>query len=364
MDDSASRPASDPHRQILTCGQLPFAALAAGFEQAAAGGCAQFNLDICGYPVRIRIAGSGWADIVAASMGHLRAPTDDNPALTVDVWDAEETGVPAPHLFQSEPSAPPVLMKTSDDGRLVGEERPHGVLWLDRAKRRVVGCTHTATRLNLDERARPFHKMLSAWLEDRGVQFVHSGLITHAGKGILFVGNGGAGKSTSAITCLRAGMGYLGDDFIGLGSDAAGRFVGHGIYASCLLNVDHMRRFPDLRPLGHAPNHAHEDKFVLYLKDAFGSSLRRRVTIDAIVLPRLVDSEITTFRPAKKAAALMAIAPTSVMFLARPSVAAFERLTRLVEGTPGYWLELGRRVDSIPATVQQLAETLPGLPHA
>ncbi|HEY6599696.1 MAG TPA: hypothetical protein VIZ30_10295, partial [Pseudomonadales bacterium] len=159
------------------------------------------------------------------------------------------------------------------------------------------------------------------------------------------------------ISCLRAGMGYLGDDFIGLGVED-GRFVGHGLYASCLLNVQHIKRFPDLQPLGHAPNYDFEEKFVLYLTEAYPACLRQRVTIDALMLPRVVDAEQTTFRPATKAATLMAIAPTSVMLLPRPNREAFERLTQLVQSTPSYWLELGRRVDLIPAAVQALVESL------
>ena len=353
-------PAFDTSRQILTPAQVPFDGLCDGFAKAAARSCRELHLNVAGYHVRIRVAGGAWADIVTASMGHLRCDGNaqgKSPALTVDVWDAEATRIPAPQLTPHDASAPPILMRTSADGRYVGEERHHGMTWLDRTGDRIVGFTESATRLNLDERARPFHKMLSAWLEDRGVQFVHSGLITHAGKGVLFVGNGGAGKSTSSISCLRAGMGYLGDDFIGLGVED-GRFIGHGLYASCLLNVHHIRRFPDLQPLAHAPNYDFEEKFVLYLTEAFPACLRQRVAIDALMLPRVVDAEVTTFRPATKAATLMAIAPTSVMLLPRPNREAFERLTQLVQNTPSYWLELGRRVDLIPAAVQALVESL------
>jgi hypothetical protein len=350
--------AFDIARQILTPTQVPFAQLVSGFERAgAAKRCHEFNLSVAGYPVRIRIVGDAWAQIVAASMGHLRRDDAAAPALTIEVWDAVETGVAAPPHAVSGASSPPILMKTSDDGCFVGEERPHGVIWLDVAANRIVGVTQAVNRLNLDERARPFHKMLSAWLEERGVQFVHSGLITHVDKGVLFVGNGGAGKSTSSISCLRAGMGYLGDDFLALSLENE-RFVGHGLYASCLLNVHHIKRFPDLQPLGHPPNYDYEQKFVLYLTEAFPGSLRQRASIDAVVLPRVVDAEVTTFRPATKAATLMAIAPTSVMLAPRPNRAAFERLTQLVQNTPSYWLELGRRVDLIPAAVRALAEGL------
>jgi hypothetical protein len=319
------------------------------------------HLRIAGYTLHVRVVGDEWARIVATAMGHLQVDADPThpPDITIDVWDVRATGVSVAKPSARDAAAPPILMKTSDDGLFIGEERQHGVTWLDRRTNRIVGFVESASHLNLDERARPFHKMLAAWLEDRGIQFIHSGLIRHQERGILFVGNGGAGKSTSSIACLRAGMEYLGDDFIGLGVER-GRFVGHGLYASCLLNVHHIKRFPDLQRLGHAPNYAHEEKCVLYLTEAFADCLQTRSGIDAIALPRVVDSELTTFRPATRAETLRAIAPTSVMQLPRPNRAAFDRLVELVQAVPSYWLELGRRIDLIPGAVRALAEHLDG----
>lgn len=374
--------ATGTRRQILTDREVPFDPMTALFQQAAAGGYEELRLSIAGHAIRLRIAGARWAAIIRSAMGHLLAtpetagsvePADsshggksrqeETPScitaseLWIDAWDAAETGVPMMPPAQSELSAPPVLMRTSSDGSHVGEERPHSLVWMDRANRRIVGCIGDTRLLNLDERARPFHKLISAWLEDHSVQFVHSGLIECSGKGMLFVGNGGAGKSTSSIACLRADMRYLGDDFIGLGLESE-RFVGYGLYATCLLNVHHIKRFPDLRPLGQAPNHAGEDKFVLYLQRAFPRSLQQRSYIHALLLPRVVDRESTAVRPASKMAALKAIAPTSVMYLPRPNRTAFDRLAWLVEKTPCFWLELGRDIDSIPVAVRGLADSL------
>ena len=355
-----SSTAYDPSRQILAPGRVPFAGLVRDFERAvAAHRVRNLDLRIAGHTLRVRVVGDQWADIVATAMGHLQVESDAAflPEITVDVWDVHATGVSASQRPPYDASAPPILMKTSEDGLFIGEERPHGVTWLDRRTSRIIGFTDSAGSLNLDERARPFHKMLSAWLEDRGVQFIHSGLVRYRERGILFVGNGGAGKSTSSISCLQAGLKYLGDDFIGLGV-SRDRFVGYGLYASCLLNVHHLERFPNLRPLGHPPNYPYEDKCVLYLTEAFPGCLQTSSSIDAIALPRVVDSELTTFRPATRAETLRAIAPTSVMQLPRPNRAAFERLVELVQAVPSYWLELGRRVDLIPDAVRTLADRL------
>ena len=134
-----------------------------------------------------------------------------------------------------------------------------------------MGCVSSARCQYLDERARPYHKLISAWLDERGIQFVHAGLIGSGDTGVLFVGNGGAGKSTSSVACLRAGLGYLGDDFVGIESNE-GTYTGHGLFSSCLLGRPSPRAFPrsqaargagapglrkqiDSLPGGHVPRH-------------------------------------------------------------------------------------------------------------
>jgi len=348
----------DTRRQVLTRAELPFSELSGRFAAASALGYQELHLRIAGSLVRMRIVGQRWMAIVRAAMGHLAVEEGSQaPALCIDGWDVEETGIAGVVPAQPDLAAPPILMRTSEDRGEVGEERAHSLVWLSRRENRIVGCIESTGLLNLDERARPFHKLISAWLENNGVQFVHSGLIVHRDKGVLFVGNGGTGKSTASVACLRSGMSYLGDDFLGLGVEQE-RFIGHGLYATCLLNVHHIERFPDLQSLGYAPNHAHEDKFVLYLQSAFPGAVHPRATIDALVLPRVVHREHSSFVPASKAAALKAIAPTSVMYLPYPNRAAFERLVRLVESTPTFWLEMGSVMESIPSAVRALVDTL------
>ena len=351
--------------QILEDDKVPFASLASLFERAQLRGAqvAELSVLIAGFRVRVRVVGATLARTAFAALHHLPTWTNGTaPDLRIDVWDAAATGIVAPRP-RTRPGyvKPGILLKASRNDRFVGEARDHGELWLDRHESRIVGWFDSPERLNLDERARPFHKLLSAWLEQRGVQFVHAGLVACHGNGLLFVGNGGAGKSTSSIACLRSGMGYLGDDFVGF-SSAGGSFVGHGIYGSCLLNVHHIKRFSDLEAIAHAAHHSFEDKNVVYLRDAFPGAMRSEIEIKALLLPRVVDAQSTRTRTASKAEALMAIAPTSVMFLPRPSRSAFERVSNLVESMPCFWLELGRDVETIPTAVRSLVDELMSQP--
>jgi hypothetical protein len=80
-----------------------------------------------------------------------------------------------------------------------------------------------------------------------------------------------------------------------------------------------------------------------------------------VALPRVVDSEETSFCPASKGEALLALAPTSVMFLPsaspRPRRRSLDKIAKLVERVPCCWLKLGRDVNHIPDAVRRMVAT-------
>jgi len=350
-----------PDQQIIPVDRVPFGRLEAAFEcarDAHPAAVSRFDIAIAGFLARVEIVGSDLAATMRRAFSHLVTPeTSAQPDLTIRVWDQAATGIEVPGQYTQERRRNDdveILLKVSDDGRYVGEQRDLSVSWLDTVSSRIVGSVSSAHCQYLDERARPQHKLISAWLDERGIQFVHAGLIGSGDTGILFVGNGGAGKSTSSVACLRAGLGYLGDDFVGIENTEAG-YTGHGLFSSCLLNVGHLERFPDLKPHAVSAHQEFEDKSILYLADVFPGALRRSVPIAAIMLPRVMRKEETTYRRASKAEAVFAIAPTSVMFLPRPTQQAFDRVVELVERVPAYWLELGSNIDKIPDAVKALA---------
>lgn len=143
-----------------------------------------------------------------------------------------------------------------------------------------------------------------------------------AGRGALFTGMGGSGKSTTSICCLLGGLGYLGDDFVGLERVAERRFHGHSLYGAALINLQHMRRFPALAAVSVAGNHAHEEKSVAWLGDVPGARFESTTTIDAVVLPKVrLESDDTTF----ERVAAGVVAGTGTEFRAVPARGASAR---------------------------------------
>ena len=326
---------------------------------AANGGPVEADYRIAGYPVRLRIAGDELAADIDRSICHLRVDDGVAPALTVEVWDDETVG---PAGFDGFPDDADFYgtLSVADDARFVLNQRKSSVMLLDRRDNRITGCIRRRSALYLDERARPFHRLLSIWLDDRDIQFIHAALTVADGQGLLFVGSGGSGKSTSSVACLLDGFSFLSDDFVALGQADDGAMVGHSLYATCLLANNHIRRFPALDRIAHPPNHDIELKSVAYLADHRGARFAPETPITAIVLPKVTGGPSTTFRRVRAMEAMLALAPSSVVILPGSAPSSLDKLGKLVTSVPAFRLELGRDVGAIAPTVRRICQEVSG----
>ena len=81
-------------------------------------------------------------------------------------------------------------------------------------------------------KASPFRIILS-WLCNRHrMQIVHGAAVAIDGRAVLLAGAGGSGKSTTALACALAGLGYLGDDYCAV-EPGAGKV--HMVYQTAKL---------------------------------------------------------------------------------------------------------------------------------
>jgi hypothetical protein len=212
--------------------------------------------------------------------------------------------------------------------------------------------------LSLFERGKPFHFLLSVWHSDLGMMVVHAGLVARDGQGVLFPGMGGAGKSTTALASVRHGFDYLAEDYVALERAADGRFVGHSIYSSTWLETEHhQERFDDLSHHAQGGSGPGEDKDMLHLSDLYADRMADQATIRALALPRIVDTNQSRWRPARKGEALRTAAPSSMLCLIpRPDPRSLERIVSLIEQVPCFWLELGRDVETIGTSMSELLD--------
>jgi hypothetical protein len=192
-----------------------------------------------------------------------------------------------------------------------------------------------------------------------GRQFVHAAAIgNEAGAGILVVGRGGSGKSTTALTSMLAGMKYAGDDYCLLEPGAVP--VVHSLYASAKLHGDHLKHFPELEPKLANPHRIELEKGVLLLGEHFPHRIVTRLRPLAIVVPRITHQPETAVVPTGRPRALAALAPSSLLQLAATREESLRLMAELVRILPAFELQLGTELPGVPAVVSALIEELGG----
>ena len=170
------------------------------------------RLRIAEVDVEIVVVGEELAGMLLPAFDGLEDARGE-PQATIGAWDAAATRTE----FPPRPPGPPnarLRGVVRRNGRPVGE-----VEWSGRSVLRtgdrdrglhllVVGSASVLTGL---ESSSPLRRQLS-WALGTEVLFAHAGAVGGEEGVALLIGPSGAGKSSTALACLRAGMGYMSDD--------------------------------------------------------------------------------------------------------------------------------------------------------
>jgi hypothetical protein len=316
-------------------------------------------------PVRMRVVGHSLNDHLKRSYAQLLADDVDpnGPfALTIDAWDRATTGLGCPGV----PMPPDQtrlldlgLITTYGDGRIIRYERGHYVNAIDRLSHQIFTWRADGNDQALYERAKPFPIMLEVWYRDLGVQQLHAGLVARDGKGVLFIGQSGSGKSTCTLACALDGFDYLGDDHNGLQMTQDGRCIGHSFYNAARIGPGHLEHFPELRAHEVPPHNEYDQKSLVWMTQVTGRVARKCDSV-AVVMPRIVSGGSTRFRPASKVQTLIALAPSTLKAPMGAGFGGFMNLTEFIPKIPCFLLECGSDVRQIPDCVRQMVHQAVG----
>lgn len=204
------------------------------------------------------------------------------------------------------------------------------------------------------ERAHPLQQLLIHWLGRQRRFFVHGAAVGNEHGGVLILGHGGAGKSTTALLSLEAGLQYAADDHC-LVSQDDGPAV-HSIYATGKVAFDELHRFPLLAPAADTVERPATEKAVLFLDRLASARLAPRLELRALLLARITDVPETRLRRVGGATAFKAILASSALHLPGERPQALECFNGLVRRLPAYVLELGADLRSTPVAIRELLD--------
>ena len=316
------------------------------FRRAARGSGGVFErlIAVGGRRLRIRAAGIAMLQVVEPAFEHLVAELDGRAAdLEVLAWDSASTGIALP-----DPPAGAVASRRSvwQSGAgiltVLDDERRRGVVWVP-----------SAAEVPSNEIAAPLRVFLHLAFGEMGTQFVHAAAVGRPDGGLLIVGRSGAGKSSTALSCLGSGLGVAGDDYV-LASGGTEPWI-HSLYSSAKLNTDQINRFPHLSQ-GVINRLAVGEKPEMLLGRLFRSSISRGFPLRAAVLPRVVGKGPTRARRIGGASLLAALAPSTIFQLPGTGRHTLTRLAGLLRRVPCFELQLGADLSEIPPELERVLD--------
>jgi hypothetical protein len=335
----------------------------ARFEEAAQGRERSFDFEVLGRVARLRLAGEALEGVLIDALRHRQLPDQPaEPELEICAWERRSTGTDA------DLRGIPVLGENLQGGELVNDPRTlvHGstgflaiqgeVPW---AAQGFDAAGHTAFLWARDptvlsvwgEQTKPFLEIFHAWLIDSPWQPIHGGAVGGVEGGVLLAGGSGVGKSTTVLSCVRAGWLYAGDDYLAIRTDRGEAYV-ENLYGSARLCVDMADRFAEFRSaeIGAVSMNGIE-KRDLILAEVLPRSRFGGFPVRAILLPRISGGPRSSLRPASPGQATVAIGAMTMHLLRAGAQEAFEKIAGIAAATPAYWLDLGDDIDDLPELI-------------
>jgi hypothetical protein len=322
-------------------------------------GTADLWLRIARRIVRFRFAGARISEVIAPVFAHLQTSPQPTADLTILLWDAASTGIDLPPIqWQPHDLDRAGKVRSFCDARFAAVHEPDtGQFWmLDRRSATAVVWMNDVDAVPLWDRIHPLRKLLHAWARGFGADLVHAGAVGIDGAGVLVVGPGGTGKSTTVLAAMQAGLSAAGDDYVlvDAGSPSgppptAHAPTAHALYGTMRLHQAHLDRFPAL--MTHH-DHVFEEpwsgqaKVTSYISRHLPDRLTAEVRLVGIVIPQVVSPQVALHESLEvaretPARALLALAPSSLLQIDPTDAAMFTRMVRLCRLLPCWRLPLG-----------------------
>jgi hypothetical protein len=223
----------------------------------------------------------------------------------------------------------------------------------DRDARRHLLGVPSASALSDGEAAAPLRRQLW-WALGPDALFVHAAGVGDRDGAALLVGPSGAGKSTTSLSCVQAGMGFLGDDYCVVRDGDPP--TAHMLHATARVDpdeLDHLRRVgtPPFEPTATTAT-----KTLLLPTRAATERLLRSAPVRVVLIPTRSSEAAPRLVPVAPAEALRTLAPSALWQMHLEPQRELQGLARLFTSVPVFRLLLSERRDRNPPVIQDAIE--------
>jgi hypothetical protein len=280
------------------------------------------------------------------------APAPSGVRLTIA--DAATDGLSPPASWAETFLRPLDIERLLSADQLRGSFFYDGRIWefYDLRRRTGASLAPTSDAYPPWERSAPLRSLLHWAYAGLGLRLVHAATLGADGRGVLIAGAGGAGKSSTTLAGIVAGLDSVGDDYVLL--DFCDRPVAYPLYR--LMKIDPVGyRLVGLAPYLPQPGPLNwQGKYEFDFADLGRGRRADALRIEAILVANITRRPDTIVRTIGKREAMLALAPSSLFQLHGDRQGSAHALAKLVRDLPCFGLDLGSNPDGIADAIAGL----------
>jgi hypothetical protein len=199
------------------------------------------------------------------------------------------------------------------------------------------------------EQASPLRNLLSLWMNKQGKFLTHGAAVGTSNGGVLILGQGGSGKSTTSIASMLGGLSYASDDYCLVSASSIPTV--YSLYCTAKLAFEDVAGMPALKGMATIPERPAGEKVVFQLDGESGIRLEPEFEIRALFLARIIPQRETGLRRATPAEAFRSLTGSTSLHLPAQRAGALRCFSTLSRQVPCYVLELGSEIARIPGVI-------------
>lgn len=202
--------------------------------------------------------------------------------------------------------------------------------------------------------AAPFRNIFHWFFYESNVHLFHGAVIGNDKWSVLMTAKGGSGKSTTAMKCLKTGLYYLSDDYVGISSDTLNAY---SLYSSLKLTWNNKFLNQGLKEHIWNKNSANSEKAIILLHNIYPKQVKNKLLLKAIFVPEITEQTGTDIREISKAAALLAILPTTLRQNKQLSKESSSAIKKIVMSLPCFKIKLGSDTSKTTSRIRSFLES-------
>jgi hypothetical protein len=319
------------------------------------GGPIQRFYEIGGFTIRLSFANPTLVSYIAPALAHIAMPPVSDPLLTIFLFDSNSTNSEIPTLPWHEDQYArrgEILEFTTERIHISYQWGTQALSLLDKKESIAIYWISDSKQIPYWDTGAPLLSILQLFFGGKGLQMVHGGAVGMPEGGVLLVGKGGSGKSTSALSCINSELFYAGDDYLLVAHNPPP--TAHSVYCTGKVNSCDAEKFQFLNLAVSNRDRLDKEKALYFLNDRFPTKIIKNFPIRAILIPRITSKSRAYLEPASTRDALTAMVPSTIIQMPFAGKKACEIMTRIAMDVPCYYFNVGSDLAQIPKAILSL----------